>query len=278
MKILGIDFGWGRPKAADVAKAGYKVSCRYLSRDRSKNLTRAEAQADLKAGVDVVVVWESTAGNATRGLVAGRDDAQAAVAELRALGAPIGGAKPMCIYFAVDSDVNPDAVHPYFVAARAVVHAAHFRIGSYGSYRIVEDMLSRRLVDLGWQTAAWSGGKVSSKAALYQNARTVRIDGTSVDVDAIRLADYGGWRGALAKPPVKPTVKPAPKPAAKPPVKAPAKTAPKPPSKAPAKPPAVHHAAPKATPTVALDPTDRSLLQRIVALLTRLLAALTRKA
>lgn len=284
-----IDWAWGRPKPADISKAGYRTVIRYLSHDTSKNLTGAELAADLKSGLDVVVVWESTAGNATKGAIPGKADAMAAVQQLRALGAPTHGVRPLCVYLAVDRDVDPATVRPYFAAARAVLHAAGFRCGGYGSKRVVEDLQARKLTDLAWQTAAWSHGQVSGTARLYQNARTASVDGVTVDIDEIRSSDYGGWKGALArpkpapkpaaKPAPRPAPKPAPKPAVKPAPKPPVKAAPKPASKPTPKPVAKPVApAPTPVPTVQLDKADRSLLQRLLTLLTRLIAALTRKA
>jgi hypothetical protein len=192
---VGADWGWGRLRARRLRAAGFRLACRYLSHDLSKNINRAEAAELLKAGEDIVVVWESTAGRATQGLTPGRDDALAAVKQMRALKAPKG----MAVYFAVDGDFAPAAVRQYARGFRKVCHAAGFRVGGYGSLRVINDLIHEGLVDVAWQTVAWSFGKLSRHADLYQRAGTRKIDGVSVDVDVICHPDYGGWQGALAK-------------------------------------------------------------------------------
>lgn len=194
-QLLGIDWAWGRPRAKHLVDAGYRLACRYLSNDPSKNLDAAERDGLLKAGMDIVVVWESTAGRALQGAGAGREDAHRAVLQLRKLRGPEG----MTVFFAVDTATTGEKVTPYFQAARAVVHAAGYRIGVYGSYSVVNSLHAAGLVDHVWQTVAWSFGKVSKHADLYQRAQTRKIDGVTVDVDVIcHPGDYGGWQAALS--------------------------------------------------------------------------------
>ena len=204
MTKYGIDWAWNGPTALQIHTDGDVVSCRYLSLDPSKNATHAEIAADLHDGVDVVLVWEAGAGNAGKGAAQGKTDGQLAVQQAKALGCPHG----MTLYAAVDYDAVPSTVLPYFTAFASVVHAAGFDAGCYGSYRVCAYLLARKVVERAWQTAAWSGGKVLAGAALYQNARTKKIGGHTVDIDVVLRADYGGWKAAAAphRAPVKPPV------------------------------------------------------------------------
>jgi len=159
-EVLLVDYSFARPDPAAIKAAGYVGVMRYLSNTPGKNLSAAERDALHAAGLSIGLVWETTASRAGQGLLAGRADAQAACAQAKALGYPIN-----CpLFFAVDYDAAPSAVAPYFVGIKAV---ATYPVGVYGSYRIVE----ASSVPYHWQASAWSGGKVSSRAHLYQRLR-----------------------------------------------------------------------------------------------------------
>src|SRR5437764_7148845 len=58
----GVDYAWSRPSPNGLHNEGYTFAARYLSHDTSgKNISAGEAAALWSAGVDTVVVWESTA-------------------------------------------------------------------------------------------------------------------------------------------------------------------------------------------------------------------------
>jgi hypothetical protein len=62
MSVFGVDYAWGRPSVSSLKNAGVKFAARYLSYDTTgKNLTRSEAAALSRAGIWIVVVWESIA-------------------------------------------------------------------------------------------------------------------------------------------------------------------------------------------------------------------------
>lgn len=183
----GVDYSYGRPGGAALAKAGIKFACRYLSHTAGKNLSRAEA-ADLAAhGVSCVVVWETTAQRAGAGRAAGIEDAKEAAAQAKTCGQP--ASRP--IYFAVDYDADPAAVEPYFQGVASVLGFA--RTAGYGGYRVIKYLLDRKRISWAWQTAAWSGGRWDSRAHIRQYASTVRIGGVSCDKDSAMTADYGQW-------------------------------------------------------------------------------------
>lgn len=203
----GVDYAWGRPNPAHIAAAGHKVVLRYLSRDPSKNLTPAERDALLAAGLDIVLVWEHTAGAALGGARQGTLDGQEAARQLLALGAP----RNLAIYFAVDMAITPaqvPTVAAYFAAALRQNPGRNG--GSYGSAFTTQAMLDGGHVKYGWQTTAWSGGVVVPQAALVQVGFGRVIDGVSCDLNVIQH-EYGGWRPKPVAPSKKkPTIDPDP--------------------------------------------------------------------
>ena len=153
-----VDYAWQKPSPAQIVAAGYTGVLRYLSFDASKNLSPAERDGLLAAGLAIGLVWETTATRAGQGYGAGQQDVQAAEAQANALGYPAG-----CpIFYAVDYDAAVSAVLPYF---QGVVGLAHHPVGVYGSANIIEGVP----VPWKWQTLAWSYKRVSSQAHIYQN-------------------------------------------------------------------------------------------------------------
>lgn len=232
-EVLVIDYAWQKPNPAAIKAAKVSGVIRYLSHDPSKDVTKAEVAALHKAGLSVRLVFETTATRATAGLLAGIADRREAEKRAAALGYP----KNCPIFYAVDCDVDPAKVLPYFKG----VHRSHsYPVGVYGSKRVIEGVWAAGLVQRCWQTEAWSGVAVSSKASLYQRVKpTVTIKGAKGGWDEnVVLHPFPAWT---------PTV--APKPVVKPPT--------------PVVKPAV------AAPDV-LSPADVSLLKQLLAFLRRL--------
>ena len=183
-----VDYSWGRvggnnaSHAQAVAAAGYVGAMRYLCYpgDGIKQLRAGEVAALHAQGLAVGVVWETTSNRAGQGFDAGRADAQEANRQADALGFPAD--RP--IYYAVDFDASPDVVRPYFDGARA---AGGRPVGVYGSFRVVEGLD----LDWVWQCAAWSYGKRSGKARLFQKVGYVL--GQTCDANDVLADDWGGW-------------------------------------------------------------------------------------
>ncbi|MFC8717788.1 glycoside hydrolase domain-containing protein [Kitasatospora sp. NPDC057198] len=201
MPYTGVDYAWGRPGGAALAAAGHTFVMRYLSRDRSKNLT-AEELADLRAhGLRVGLVWETTANRAGSGYAAGADDARQALAQADALG--LTGA---LIYAAVDYDVQEaglPAVRDYFRGWNTVLPA--WRTGVYGGYRAVQDIVGQGLAVHGWQTTAWSNGHWSEHTDIRQVGGTATIGGVQCDLNTCTDPD-----AAVSVAPARPMPAPAP--------------------------------------------------------------------
>lgn len=188
------DLSWARPGGAALKAHGFTGVMRYFSHDDGKNLSHDELVDYLNNGLDVGVVWESTATRALGGAAAGTADGQAALAEANAIG--FTGR----LYAAVDFDIN-DAQKP---VAKQYQDAFNDATGgrsraAYGGFYLVKYLKENGSIDLMWQTLAWSGGQVYDGVQLYQNGQT--DFGGQVDVNEVRVADFGQMgHGSTASP------------------------------------------------------------------------------
>jgi hypothetical protein len=195
----GLDYAFPpRPTAAGVKSAGYSFVVRYVGGSASKQITLAEANELKGAGVDLILVFESTANRVLSGESAGVTDANTAISQASAAGAP---ANFFC-YFACDFDAqlaDQAAINAYLDGV-ASVFGGYARIGFYGGYNPLKRVLDAGKAAKGWQTLAWSAGLKDPRIALYQTGGTVVIDGATCDVDEAYIDDLGQWtipRGAL---------------------------------------------------------------------------------
>lgn len=186
--MKGCDYAWAHPSPASLVAAGIGFVMRYLSYDASKNLTAAERDSLLAAGLGVGLVWEAGATDALGGYAQGVTEAQQAKVEAADLGL---GSAP--VFFAFDFDIT-DPEKPagglYLEGAASVVGAD--RVGGYGDYDLIVYILQNRLpVSWFWQTTAWSGGLVHPSAHILQTANGATIGGVSVDLDTALKPDFG---------------------------------------------------------------------------------------
>ncbi|GED34916.1 hypothetical protein BCE02nite_60570 [Brevibacillus centrosporus] len=196
-------------KAKAMAAAGYKFVARYMVPERLawKRLTKAEAGLITAAGMKVVSVFETTANRPAGGAAAGLEDGVEAYKEAQLIGQPIGSA----IYFAVDFDTKATdytAIEAYLRAAATKIPG--YEIGVYAEYDVIEEMAKRGAAQHFWQTYAWSGGKKSPRANIYQYKNGQTIAGHTVDFNE----SYGGegWWDTRPQAVEKPVDKPAAKP------------------------------------------------------------------
>lgn len=208
MSYFGIDYAWTHPQIQAMKAAGVKFSARYLSHDSAKNLSAREAQQLTAAGIDIVVVWESTASRSLGGYYAGVADAHDALAEAAACGMPSG--RP--IYFAVDFDASQAQMHTVMAYLDgAAKYLGVGRVGIYGGYYPVHAAFSGGHVAYGWQTYAWSGGQWDARAQLQQYSNGRRVGGVDCDYNRGVKDDYGQWRVGGTSTPT-PTPPPTPTP------------------------------------------------------------------
>jgi hypothetical protein len=209
---FGVDYSSSRPSHAALKTAGVEFAGRYIGsqvrkagRD-AKWLSPSEATALHSDGLDIVLIFETSAERADGGRAAGLADAKTAVDELAYCGAPANSV----VFFAVDFDttVGP-LITGYFKAVAEVLGLA--RVGAYGGYRVIKALFDAHLITYGMQTYAWSAGKWDVRAQIqqYSNGRT--IGGADVDYNRAMKPDFGQWPAKTVQPPA-PKPKPVPAP------------------------------------------------------------------
>jgi hypothetical protein len=162
-KRTWVDYSFSRPSASALKAAGFTTVVRYISRGSKKNITESEIESLRKAGLNIALVWETTAGRAADGQKAGVDD----VKDGERIADQLGYPKDAVIFYAVDFDANPSQVRPYF---RGVKNNARRPYGVYGGFKIADAGLAPYV----WQTMAWSSGRVSDKTDLLQHLDKVK--------------------------------------------------------------------------------------------------------
>jgi hypothetical protein len=186
----GVDYSWGRPDLGELFRLGKRFAIRYLSFDRTgKNLTRAEADRLVAAGLAIVSNWENAAGDQLGGYNRGVAHATEAARLHRACGGPPD--RP--IYFSTDFDASTSQLatcYRYLQGCADVIGWG--RVGVYGGFRTINYMRDRGVRWL-WQTYAWSGGQWAAGAHLRQYRNGVRLAGADVDLDRAMKTDYGQW-------------------------------------------------------------------------------------
>jgi len=198
--IRGIDCAsrLTREKASALYSLGYRFAGRYVvptvGSTAWKALTLPEAEAIRASGMDILCIFELDAARAGRGEAVGTQDGDLALACARALGIPAG----TTLYFAVDyypAAAEMPQIEAYLRAAGARI--APYTLGVYGCYDVVEYLAARDVCRHYWQCVAWSGGKISAKADLYQATGNVNVAGVLVDQNE-RYREAGLWKSADA--------------------------------------------------------------------------------
>lgn len=183
-----LDYSAGWPPPAAIKAAGYVGVVRYVGTPgRAKNLTRTEAQAMTSAGIPIALVYETTAGWALGGAAVGTAAARAALADAAACEVQV-----RCVYFAVDVDVTDaqqmQAVQRTLGGAADVL--GRDRTGVYGEADVIDACVPAHAA-YGWQTRAWSGGRVSPRAHLLQQVGYVYPGGVQCDRSTVLQDDWG---------------------------------------------------------------------------------------
>lgn len=194
----GVDYSFSRPDPAGLVAAGKTFCCRYLSSgSSSKDLSAAEAARLRAAGLDIVSNWER---DGHQELLAGRASGQTAARQAEQQHRACGGPQTAPIYFSADFDAQIAQVIEFYRGAVDIL--GYDRTGCYGGYTIVEGLVGS-VVRWGWQTFAWSGGRRSQKAHIYQHTVDVALAGGQVDLDTSLQPNFGQW-GAAAEAPAEP--------------------------------------------------------------------------
>jgi Domain of unknown function (DUF1906)/Abnormal spindle-like microcephaly-assoc'd, ASPM-SPD-2-Hydin len=190
--LSGVDYSWGRPNVNQLFNLGYAFVVRYVggTTGSGKNISYSEAQAITAAGLEIVLVFESTASRIRDGYNAGVTDAGIAVSQANAAGAPPG----FFCYFACDYDApleDQTRINDYLDGASSVLGRS--RVGIYGGYWPVKRALDSEKASKAWQTYAWSGGNKDPRVSIYQYLNGQTVAGATVDLNYGYGADYGQW-------------------------------------------------------------------------------------
>jgi glycoside hydrolase-like protein len=188
--MQGLDFAWSKPSVAAIKAGGYGFVCRYHSYDTTgKNLTKAEADSYLAAGIQIVSNWEYATDAALNGFNQGVADATEGAKQQAACGGPIAP-----IIFSVDFDATEAqqaAINSYLQGCASVIGLA--RTGVYGGYYIVKRCFDAGVITYGWQTYAWSGGQWDPRAQLRQVQNGITVGGADCDLNTSMAANFGQW-------------------------------------------------------------------------------------
>lgn len=189
MTQYGVDYSVSRPSLAALDAAGKTFVCRYLAKlPNAKVISRAELASLQGEGFGVVFNWEQAAGDMLKGRATGIAHAKEALRQMNNLG--VGTAIPC--YFSCDVDVvntaQMNAVMAYLDGAVSVLGVR--RVGVYGQYAVVNTAIPKHAT-WGWQTYAWSAGRVSGEAHLYQYHNGVSLGGGQVDLDRSLKGSFG---------------------------------------------------------------------------------------
>ena len=194
----GIDYAWTHPNPKAIKDAGFDFVVRYYSRDPTKNLTRAEADALAAEGLWIVGNWEHGAQDALGGGKAGTANAVLA----RSLADACGQPRDRPIYESDDWDVAPaqePVITSYLRAWDAVIGLS--QVGEYAGFYPLKAQRDAGVTSWEWQPRAWSGGQWEARVNIRQTG-SATVGGVQVDVNEAWTPDYGQWM-----PGVSPAVK-----------------------------------------------------------------------
>lgn len=205
---------WGGKTPAEIRATGAGGVMCYLAPDNgspgSKCATPAQVATYRAAGLVVGLVFEDLASDALGGGHAGVRNGRMAAAQAAARHYPAG-----CVVFAsVDFDAAAVEMHTVrrYLAAFAEQLAPHGWVGGcYGGANTLDACVAA-VVLWGWQSTAWSNGRVSSRAALYQDGYRPGFDLSTVCDPAVPL-----WGMPPVAAPAGPTARVPPGGAAVPP-------------------------------------------------------------
>ena len=218
-----IDYSTFRPSMPTLKAAGVTAVGRYLGWDCEpgfacirKNLTPAEKDDLLAAGIGIFLSFEYANNGAVNGTPQGVKDAGLATRQLRGLGMDAPGTG---VYYSIDFDIPDYApqLPPTPDNARAKLGpVAHYfdgihstkpahEVNGYGGYYAIKRLLDAKLITRGWQTIAWSGGQWDPRAVLRQLVTQV-FGAADVNVHEGLAADFGQWPRPAAPPGPPPAV------------------------------------------------------------------------
>lgn len=202
----GVDFSFARPPAARLVELGYDFVVGYISvlpAAPAKNITQAQCEEYLAAGLKVLLVWEMNAARANLGSSYGTADG----ANARTAAANLGYPTDVPILFAVDTGFN--GLQPAYIRAAAAA-CIPYPAGIYGGTMILAATLGDWA--LGWvpiSAYAWSGAKSVADArakAIAIGAHCLQyksffLDGIWAIDPNVATQDFPAWGLSQPVPP-----------------------------------------------------------------------------
>lgn len=190
--MFGIDYSFSRPNIRCLKERQVGYAVRYLSGGRSeKDLTVTEIDELRANDIDIVTVWQTTAGFMISGYNTGRYTAERAREQAYHLGQPNN--RP--IYYALDVDPNnlkPSSWHAIREFIRgAMSFDGTWNVGIYGGYEAINRL--HGLVHYCWQTYGWSTNRLHPNTNLYQFLNEVNYCNGQVDFNDSKTPDFGQW-------------------------------------------------------------------------------------
>jgi Domain of unknown function (DUF1906) len=180
-----------------IVGLGMGFVIRYISPNTTsfpnKRLTEAEVTGAHSVGLKLGCVWETTGDLAAIGTGHGENDAAAAIAVMKELGAPEGAA----VYFAVDFDATPgqiaNTVLPYFSEIHSTFANSGYLVGVYGSGAVCNALKGAGVAHFTWlaQSRGWLGSSAFYDWDISQGSEC-QILGLDVDTDLLAPGATGG--------------------------------------------------------------------------------------
>lgn len=164
--------------AALFKQQGCTFVGRYVTPGSRKSITLVEAEIIRASGLEILSVFERDEYRSKGGAINGAEDGRLAYQHVRSIFQPIGSV----ICFAVDYDAPPsqyDNIEAYLRAAATQIPG--YKVGLYASYFVIEEMNRRGVCTFFWQTVAWSKGKLSQFANVFQRQIDVVKNGIGID-------------------------------------------------------------------------------------------------
>ena len=197
--LWGFDYAWENLSLARLIQVltqnGTDIALRYLNDPGGKGISAAEARALDAANIMIGAIWEVGGTSFRGGYSAGLSDGQAAQSIMRNLGVSSGA---LC-WFTVDTDTaDYGSTNAYLKGCKA--GTGPYIAQLYGKYGVVEAAAAAGLGTNHYQTYAWSAGKLSSNAAVYQYQNGVMVGGVSMDRDRTLKPLNGTWAHAGNSP------------------------------------------------------------------------------
>lgn len=159
-----------------------KFVLRYLAGSTSwKNMNLEEVNRLKAEGFMIGSIFQEGKDGTKAGYQGGLTAGYKALERAKDIGQPSGSA----IFFAVDYDAPVSDYNSIeqFLKGVSVAFASYYKVGIYGKFDVIEEMARRKACSYFWQTLAWSKGKLSKSADLYQYKIDVMANGVNVDLN-----------------------------------------------------------------------------------------------